>query len=40
MGNATGSEEKVFRLYNINNHLLRLNASIEELNSVMIKLLR
>jgi len=34
-------EEKVFRLYNIkNNHLLRLNASIEELNSVMVKLLR
>tara|TARA_B100000927_G_scaffold290838_1_gene290765 strand:+ start:516 stop:2633 length:2118 start_codon:yes stop_codon:yes gene_type:complete len=34
-------EEKIFRLYNIkNNHLLRLNASLDELNEVIKKILK
>jgi CMP-N-acetylneuraminic acid synthetase len=34
-------EEKIFRLYNIkNNHLLRLNANLEELNEVIKKILK
>ena len=34
-------EEKVFRLYNIkNNHLLRLNASLKELNEIIKKILK
>ena len=35
------NEYKVFRLYNVkNNHLLRLNASVEELNLVVKTILK